>query len=104
MPGRGGTCPDRSRAATSHAQLLDHLHRRDRREVELDDALRLAAVGQRAARRHADVRSEVLVQAVIAKLGELGATRVAQLEGIEENVVFPLPKGLAVEIDCIAVA
>ena len=38
---------------------------------------------------------EVLVQAVIAKLAELGATRVAQLEGIEENVVFPLPKGLA---------
>ena len=38
---------------------------------------------------------EVLVQAVIAKLADLGATRVAQLEGIEENVVFPLPKGLA---------
>ncbi|OGA71441.1 MAG: 4-hydroxy-3-methylbut-2-enyl diphosphate reductase [Betaproteobacteria bacterium RIFCSPLOWO2_12_FULL_66_14] len=38
---------------------------------------------------------EVLVQAVIARLAELGATRVAQLEGIEENVVFPLPKGLA---------
>jgi len=40
---------------------------------------------------------EVLVQAVIARLGELGATRVAQLQGIEENVVFPLPKGLAVD-------
>jgi len=37
---------------------------------------------------------EVLVQAVIARLVELGAARVAQLEGIEENVVFPLPKGL----------
>jgi 4-hydroxy-3-methylbut-2-enyl diphosphate reductase len=38
---------------------------------------------------------EVLVQAVIARLAELGAIRVAQLQGIEENVVFPLPKGLA---------
>ena len=38
---------------------------------------------------------EVLVQAVIARLAELGAIRVAQLEGIGENVVFPLPKGLA---------
>ena len=37
---------------------------------------------------------EVLVQEVIAKLKALGATRVTQLEGIEENVVFPLPKGL----------
>jgi len=39
---------------------------------------------------------EVLVQAVIARLAELGAIRVAQLEGIRENVSFPLPKGLAV--------
>jgi 4-hydroxy-3-methylbut-2-enyl diphosphate reductase len=38
---------------------------------------------------------EVLVQEVIAKLRALGATRVTPLEGIEENVVFPLPKGLA---------
>jgi 4-hydroxy-3-methylbut-2-enyl diphosphate reductase len=38
---------------------------------------------------------EVLVQDVIARLRELGAARVVQLEGIEENVTFPLPKGLA---------
>ena len=38
---------------------------------------------------------EVLVKDVVARLKELGATRVAQLEGIEENVVFPLPRGLA---------
>ncbi len=38
---------------------------------------------------------EVLVQAVIDKLKELGATRVVQLDGIEEHVVFSLPKGLA---------
>ena len=37
---------------------------------------------------------EVLVQDVIAKLQALGARRVTQLSGIEENVVFPLPKGL----------
>ena len=39
---------------------------------------------------------EVLVQDVIAKLQGLGAKRVTQLTGIEENVVFPLPKGLSV--------
>ena len=38
---------------------------------------------------------EVLVQQVIDKLKQLGAARVAQLEGIEERVVFPLPKTLA---------
>src|SRR5438309_8665258 len=38
---------------------------------------------------------EVLVQEVIEKLRELGAARVTSLEGIEESVVFPLPKGLA---------
>jgi 4-hydroxy-3-methylbut-2-enyl diphosphate reductase len=37
---------------------------------------------------------EILVQEVIDKLRELGATRVTSLEGIEESVVFPLPKGL----------
>ena len=38
---------------------------------------------------------EVLVQDVIARLQQLGARRVTQLAGIEENVVFPLPKGLS---------
>ena len=38
---------------------------------------------------------EVLVLEVIDRLAELGAKRVTQLKGIEENVVFPLPKGLA---------
>jgi len=37
---------------------------------------------------------EVLVQEVIARLNELGAKRVRELEGIEENVVFPIPKAL----------
>ena len=38
---------------------------------------------------------EVLVQEVITRLRELGATRVTQLKGKEEGVTFPLPKGLA---------
>ncbi|UVW27985.1 4-hydroxy-3-methylbut-2-enyl diphosphate reductase [Massilia sp. H6] len=37
---------------------------------------------------------EVLVQAVIDRLKQLGAASVRALEGVEENVVFPLPKGL----------
>ena len=38
---------------------------------------------------------EVLVQAVIERLKELGAASVRALEGVEEHVTFPLPKGLA---------
>jgi 4-hydroxy-3-methylbut-2-en-1-yl diphosphate reductase len=37
---------------------------------------------------------EVLVQAVIDRLKTLGAKSVRALEGVEENVTFPLPKGL----------
>jgi 4-hydroxy-3-methylbut-2-enyl diphosphate reductase len=37
---------------------------------------------------------EVLVQEVIARLKSLGARSVRQLEGVEEHVVFPMPKGL----------
>jgi 4-hydroxy-3-methylbut-2-enyl diphosphate reductase len=37
---------------------------------------------------------EVLVQEVIARLKELGAATVQELQGISENVVFPLPKAL----------
>jgi 4-hydroxy-3-methylbut-2-en-1-yl diphosphate reductase len=36
----------------------------------------------------------VLVEQVIARLRELGARRVTQLDGIEEHMVFPLPKEL----------
>jgi 4-hydroxy-3-methylbut-2-enyl diphosphate reductase len=39
---------------------------------------------------------EVLVKEVIAKLSELGAGNVHELEGIIEKVVFPLPKNLVV--------
>jgi len=37
---------------------------------------------------------EVLVQEVIARLNDLGAKQVRELDGIEENVVFPIPKAL----------
>jgi 4-hydroxy-3-methylbut-2-enyl diphosphate reductase len=37
---------------------------------------------------------EVLVQEVIARLKELGADSVREADGIQENVVFPLPKAL----------
>ncbi|MBU0689654.1 MAG: 4-hydroxy-3-methylbut-2-enyl diphosphate reductase [Gammaproteobacteria bacterium] len=38
---------------------------------------------------------EVLVTEVIARLQELGAGEVKELDGIEENVVFPIPKTLS---------
>jgi 4-hydroxy-3-methylbut-2-enyl diphosphate reductase len=37
---------------------------------------------------------EVLVQEVVARLRELGATEVSELDGITERVTFPLPKNL----------
>lgn len=37
---------------------------------------------------------EVLAQAVIDRLRQLGAHNVRALEGIEENIAFPLPRGL----------
>ena len=39
---------------------------------------------------------EVLVKDVIAKLKSLGAQSVRELDGIIENITFPLPKGLSV--------
>ena len=37
---------------------------------------------------------EILVQQVIARLKTLGGISVRELNGVEENVTFPLPKGL----------
>lgn len=37
---------------------------------------------------------EILVQAVIERLKSLGAKSVRALDGVEENVIFPMPKGL----------
>jgi 4-hydroxy-3-methylbut-2-enyl diphosphate reductase len=38
---------------------------------------------------------EVLVQAVVDRIRQLGTRSVRVLDGVEENVTFPLPKGLA---------
>ena len=38
---------------------------------------------------------EVLVREVVERLRELESAQVVQLEGVEENVVFPIPKELA---------
>ena len=40
---------------------------------------------------------DVLVQAVIRRLRELGAVSVRSLDGIQETIKFPLPKGLKTE-------
>jgi 4-hydroxy-3-methylbut-2-enyl diphosphate reductase len=40
---------------------------------------------------------EVLVQAVIDRIRALGAVSVRKMEGIEETVKFPLPKGLRLD-------
>ena len=38
---------------------------------------------------------EILVQAVIGELREFGASSVTELDGVEEGITFPLPRGLA---------
>jgi 4-hydroxy-3-methylbut-2-enyl diphosphate reductase len=40
---------------------------------------------------------EILVQAVIDRIRALGAVSVRKMEGIEETVKFPLPKGLRMD-------
>jgi 4-hydroxy-3-methylbut-2-enyl diphosphate reductase len=40
---------------------------------------------------------ELLVQQVVVRIKELGATSVRKMDGIEETVKFPLPKGLKIE-------
>ena len=37
---------------------------------------------------------DVIVQQVIARLRELGALSIRRIEGVQENVHFPLPRGL----------
>ena len=41
---------------------------------------------------------DVLVQAVIARLRELGAVSVRSLQGVQETMKFPLPKGLKADL------
>ena len=51
---------------------------------------RLARVGLTAGASAPDI----LVQQVIARLRELGATSIRKMDGVVENVHFPLPRGL----------
>ena len=44
---------------------------------------------------------DILVREVIARLRELGATSVRSLEGVQEQVQFPLPKGLKGATDAL---
>ena len=37
---------------------------------------------------------EILVEQVVARLKSMGAYRIRELDGVEEHVTFPLPKGL----------
>jgi 4-hydroxy-3-methylbut-2-enyl diphosphate reductase len=39
---------------------------------------------------------EILVEEVVATLKSLGVKSVRELDGVEEHVTFPLPKGLSV--------
>src|SRR6266446_1082033 len=68
----------------------------------IDDAAQLKAewvAGKRRVGVTAGASApEILVQELIGRLRELGASRVTQLPGIEEQVVFPLPKALASEV------
>ena len=45
---------------------------------------------------------DVLVQAVIARLRALGALSVRSLDGVQETMKFPLPKGLRLGADDLA--
>ena len=40
---------------------------------------------------------EILVKAVIDRIKALGAVSVRKMDGIEETVKFPLPKGLRID-------
>jgi 4-hydroxy-3-methylbut-2-enyl diphosphate reductase len=40
---------------------------------------------------------EILVKAVIDRIKALGAVSVRKMDGIEETVKFPLPKGLKID-------
>ena len=37
---------------------------------------------------------DILVQQVIARLRELGAVSVRKMDGVQETIAFPLPRGL----------
>jgi 4-hydroxy-3-methylbut-2-enyl diphosphate reductase len=70
----------------AHAYMVDNASQID--PAWLDGKARIGVTAGASA-------PEVLVQAVIDRLKELGAKSVRSLPGVEENVTFPMPKGLA---------
>jgi 4-hydroxy-3-methylbut-2-enyl diphosphate reductase len=42
---------------------------------------------------------EILVNQVIERLRALGAVSVRKMDGIQETIKFPLPKGLKLDLD-----
>jgi 4-hydroxy-3-methylbut-2-enyl diphosphate reductase len=69
----------------ARAYMLDRAEDLD--PVWLQDATRIGVTAGASA-------PEVLVQDVINRLRALGAAEVCELDGIAENVTFPLPRGL----------
>ena len=75
--------------ATNHgatAYMVDHAAQID--PAWLDGVSRIGVTAGASA-------PEILVQQVIERLKSLGAGSVRALEGVEEHVTFPLPKGLS---------
>ena len=68
-----------------HAFLIDGADYMQREWFKLDDVIGITA-GASA--------PEVLVKEVIAQLREWGATTAVEMNGVEENIVFSLPKDL----------
>jgi 4-hydroxy-3-methylbut-2-enyl diphosphate reductase len=68
-----------------HAYMVDNASQID--PLWLNDKRRIGVTAGASA-------PEVLVQAVIDRLKECGAKSVRTLDGAEEHVTFPLPKGL----------
>jgi 4-hydroxy-3-methylbut-2-enyl diphosphate reductase len=79
-------------------RLREVAQRRGTPAYMIDDASELRAewlAGKRVAGVTAGASApEILVQQVIARLHELGAGDVRELDGAIEKIVFPLPKGL----------
>jgi len=72
---------------------LSHARRAERLELGVD-FLHEHLGGGRAGGDPDAPAPEVLVQEVVSRLKALGAASVRQLAGVEEHVVFPMPKGL----------
>lgn len=72
------------------AHMVDHAG--EIKSAWLENAVRVGVTAGASA-------PEILVEEVIARLKELGVKSVRTLEGAEEHVTFPLPKGLQKQTD-----